>query len=94
MEGFGLVVLEAALCRLPVVAANLEGIRDAIQDGQNGYLVPSGDPAAFHQRISELLNNPKTARQFGLKSRRFTLKHYRWEPIADQYVAIYKTILQ
>lgn len=94
MEGFGLVTLEAALCEVPVVAADLEGIQDAIIDGQNGYLVASGDATAFQQRISELLSDPKAARSFGKKSRRYTLKHYQWPAIAERCVKVYERILQ
>jgi len=94
MEGFGLVVLEAALCELPVVAADLEGIRDAIDDGKNGYLVPTGDSTAFQQRISEILADPKAARRFGHASRQYTLKNYRWPAITKRYIEVYEQILQ
>ncbi len=93
MEGFGLVVLEAALCELPVVAAGTEGISDAISDGQNGYLVPSGDTVAFQDRISQLLLNPARAKQFGGRSRIFTLKNYRWDKIATSYIEGYQQVL-
>ena len=94
IEGFGLVVLEAALCGLPVVAADIEGIRDAIRDNQNGYLVPSGDTAAFTAKLGDLLDNPKQAQQFGHQSRAYTLGNFRWQPLARRYVEVYKQLLQ
>jgi glycosyltransferase involved in cell wall biosynthesis len=94
IEGFGLVVLEASLCELPVVAAGIEGIKDAVIDGQNGMLVPSGDAIAFQQRIGELLADPAAARKFGKKSRQYTLKHYQWDAIAERYIGVYKQTLQ
>lgn len=89
MEGFGLVVLEAALCKLPVVAADTEGIRDAIIDGRNGYLVPVGDAQAFQERINLLLANSDQAAKFGEQARAYTVAHYQWEAIADRYLSVY-----
>ncbi|MDZ4246817.1 MAG: glycosyltransferase family 4 protein, partial [Dehalococcoidia bacterium] len=57
MEGFGLVALETASCGLPVVASDLEGIKDAIQDGKNGFLLEPGNARIFTDKIKELLEN-------------------------------------
>ena len=54
IEGFGIVILEAGSCGLPVVASNLQGIRDAITDGKNGYLVGEGDVDGFLNRIRSI----------------------------------------
>jgi phosphatidylinositol alpha-1,6-mannosyltransferase len=51
MEGFGIVIVEAGSCGLPVVASNLQGIRDAVLEGQTGYLVEEGDADGFLNRI-------------------------------------------
>jgi phosphatidyl-myo-inositol dimannoside synthase len=44
MEGFGIVLLEANRAGVPAVASDLEGIRDVIEPGENGYRVPHGNP--------------------------------------------------
>jgi len=92
IEGFGLVVLEAALCELPVVAAETEGITDAVSNGDNGTLVPVQDVAAFTAAIDGLLNDPAVAKQFGRQARQFTLAHYQWTSIAERYVEAYKNL--
>lgn len=51
MEGFGLVAPEASAMGTPVVAAGIEGIRDAVLDGDTGLLVPEGDADAFREAI-------------------------------------------
>jgi glycosyltransferase involved in cell wall biosynthesis len=93
IEGFGLVTLEASLCELPVVAANTEGIRDAIHDGHNGVLVPVGDVAAFHRAIENFLQNTGHARKFGAKSRQFTLDTSTWNKLAENYIQQYQSLL-
>ena len=54
MEGFGLVTIEASLRGTPVVASELEGIKDAVTDGETGILLPPEDPAAWSRRLTEL----------------------------------------
>lgn len=92
MEGFGLVLLEASICALPVVAADTEGIKDAIQDGKNGVLVPVRDTVAFQRQIGCFLADKPAADKFGKQSRRFTLETYRWDKLADRYLAAYRRI--
>jgi glycosyltransferase involved in cell wall biosynthesis len=88
MEGFGLVVLEAAERGLPVVAANIEGLQDAISHGNNGYLVAAGDANAWQSRITTLLQDPDGLLQAGKLARSYVHAHYAWELIAARYEEI------
>lgn len=92
MEGFGLVLTEAAICELPVVAAGIEGIRDAVKDGQNGYLLDSEDAEGFVYKIQVLLQNRRELETFGKKARQYTLANYNWNSIANQFVDVYKEV--
>lgn len=51
IEGFGIVMIEAGSCGIPVVASNLQGLKDAVIDGQTGYLVAEGDSEGFLEKI-------------------------------------------
>jgi len=51
VEGFGIVALEAGSCGVPVVASNIQGLRDAVIDGKTGYLIKEGDVEGFLERI-------------------------------------------
>lgn len=60
MEGFGLVAVEAAVRGSLVVAADLEGLRDAVVPDETGVLVPAGDPVAWRTVLAGLLADPGT----------------------------------
>ena len=64
-EGFGLTVSEAMWKGRPVVASDVGGIRDQIEDGQTGYLVEPTDLAAFADRVNRLLGDPHDAERMG-----------------------------
>jgi glycosyltransferase involved in cell wall biosynthesis len=54
IEGFGIVVIEAGSCGLPVVASNLQGIKDAVTENKTGYLIDEGDTNGFLGRIRSM----------------------------------------
>lgn len=91
-EGFGLVALEAASCALSVIATNLEGISDAVTDGQNGVLVESENIDAFANKINSLLQNENARKALGQKTREFTVQNFAWPKIAQQYIEKFSEI--
>ncbi len=88
MEGFGLVVLEAGSSGIPVVAARLEGLKDAIQDGNNGFLVEHSNPEAWRAKLTELLADDFDRAQFGRDAHGYIVQHFDWDAIAARYVDV------
>jgi len=86
MEGFGLVVLEAASCELPVIASDLEGLKDAIQNGQNGFLVEPYNSESYKKKIEYLLSDDDFRKKFGQRARQYTIENYNWKKIAGRYL--------
>lgn len=76
MEGFGLVLVESALRGTPVVAAGLEGIRDAVVHGETGYLCEPGSAAAFARTLAPLILDAAKRRSAGLRFRMAAEKRY------------------
>lgn len=63
-EGFGLNLVEAMYCGLPVIASNNRGHATIIRNGENGYLVDKDDVETFAQRILSLSNDMSLRKQF------------------------------
>lgn len=92
-EGFGRVLLEASLCQLPIVASDIEGIPDAITHNKNGVLVQAESSKAHIAAILDILRDNKKAHKFGIKSRSYTLEHYNWQLVSENYVALYNSLI-
>ncbi len=105
-EPFGLVNIEAMACGLPVVATATGGIPEIVLDGETGLLVgfdrsddqfgSPRDPAAFARdlaaRVNELIADPARAKRLGETGRRRVVDHFSWPSIADQTVALYRSL--
>ncbi len=69
-EGYGLTAREAMAYGRPVVATDVGGLRDAIEDGVTGLLVPPRDPAALRAALTRLLDDPALRARLGEAARR------------------------
>ncbi len=88
-EGWGLTVVEANACGVPVIGSDRPGLRDSIRHGETGFLVPYGDVEAFAARAVELLSDA------GLWSRmsRAGLEWARsltWDRCADEMEILFR----
>tara|TARA_R100001143_G_C3343487_1_gene125518 strand:- start:317 stop:1387 length:1071 start_codon:yes stop_codon:yes gene_type:complete len=92
MEGFGLVVLEAALHARPVIASRLEGLADAINDGENGILLESENTEQYVMSIQALLQDQALLKETGNTARDYVLENYSWKNIAEQYLQIIESV--
>lgn len=92
-EGFGVVALEAAAMRLPIVSSRIPGCVDAVQDGRTGTLVPAGDGRALAEALSAYLLNPALRRQHGEAGRARVLQDFRPETLWAEAVSLYERLL-
>ena len=88
MEGFGLVMLEAGLCGLPVIASRLEGIADVVTEGENGHLVPSADAVAFRDAVMKYHSDASALRDAATRARLHTAARFGWSGVTDRYLEI------
>lgn len=94
VDGLPNTLLEAMAAGRPVIASKVAGVPLAIQDGENGRLVPPRDPAALAAAIVELLNNPALNQGFGEAARRKIETELNWKAIAGRYVQVFAEVLK
>ena len=68
-EGFSNAIIEAMAASLPVVATNVGGNAEAVEEGVSGFIVPSEDVAALSNAILRLLSDPSKAREMGAEKK-------------------------
>lgn len=89
-EGFGLVAPEAAAAGGLVLAAACDGLRDAVLDGETGFLIPSGDAQAWAEKISEIsLWSEQQRQEFTGRSALRAQAHYSWARVASATLDVY-----
>jgi phosphatidylinositol alpha-mannosyltransferase len=91
-ESFGLVLVEAFACATPVVASNIDGYVDVVEEG-TGLLVPPGDPGALARALIELLEDEKRRGSLGARAREVAEARYAWPKIVGRTVEIYESLL-
>jgi glycosyltransferase involved in cell wall biosynthesis len=86
-EGWGLTVIEANACGIPVVAADVPGLRDSVVHDQTGLLYPYGDIPAMSASIQELLSNSARCRRLSEHAVAWA-GQFTWERSAQKAVEI------
>ena len=93
-EAFGIVLLEAAMCRRPVVATTVGGVPEVVRDGETGMLVPYGDSRALSESITGLLANEGRMKKMGEAGRRLALERHTWPKVVDRILRAYGEALR
>ena len=91
-ESFGVAVVEAMSCGVPVVVSDADGFKEVVPDGIAGFVVGRNDAASAAARISYLLNNPEKAAEMGKAGRRHVLDCYTWTKSVDIMMDVYRPI--
>jgi phosphatidyl-myo-inositol dimannoside synthase len=82
VEGFGISLVEASACGLPVVAGRTGGIPEAVQDGVTGLLVDSDQPDEAAEAVRSLLVDRSQAAKLGARGRERVEQYYNWDRVA------------
>ncbi|MEA3273240.1 MAG: glycosyltransferase family 4 protein [Patescibacteria group bacterium] len=93
MEGFGVSMLEASSCKLPVVATGIEGIKEAVTSGENGFLIKLDNVSAWIKVLRKLIEDPELRHGFGEKAREYTIRNFEWNIIAKRYLKTFKQVM-
>ena len=85
------VAITATTLGRPIVASNLAGLAELVNDAKNGLLVPPGDPAALADALELLLHDETMRRRFERNSREYAQRALSWTPIGQHTAAIYQS---
>jgi glycosyltransferase involved in cell wall biosynthesis len=89
LEGFGLAVAEAMAVGLPVVIADMPGVREVIESGKEGLLAEPLLATDLAAKVRVLLDDPALARQMGAGGRRRAEQRYGLSTVAHQLLSLY-----
>jgi glycosyltransferase involved in cell wall biosynthesis len=92
-EGFSNAIVEAMAASLPVVATNVGGNAEAVEDGVTGSIVPVDDPVALSAAITRLISNPSQAKAMGEAGRNLVMEKFTTEAMMSKIAACYKDLL-
>ena len=88
MEGLGQTIIEALLMEKPVIATNIGGIPELIEDGKTGFLIEIGDHEDLIKKINRVFDQPVTASNMGSKGKEIMQEHFAWDSIAKKFMLI------
>jgi phosphatidylinositol alpha-mannosyltransferase len=91
-ESFGIVLVEAMAAGLPVVATDIPGYREVVDDGVEGLLVPPGDPVALEAALRRVLEDEELAKSLG-EAGRARARRYSWDVVGPEIEAVYAEVL-
>jgi glycosyltransferase involved in cell wall biosynthesis len=93
-EGLSNVILEAMASGIPVVATNVGGNPELVEDGRTGFLVPVADPVGIADGICRLLDRPEMARAFGQRARQRIMEEFAVEQMVRKTEELYSRLLE
>ena len=92
-ESFGMVLLEAMSCGLPIIASQVGGIPEIVESGKNGILVSSGSAAEIEKAVRCLLDDPLLRSRLSQNNISKIRSQFTWDKIAVQYQSVYHEAL-
>ena len=92
-EGFGMVLVEAMACGVPVVSTSSAGPASILRDGVDGYLVPVGDAAMLGERLARLVSDEALNRRMGAEARRAAVEAYDISHTGERLLETYDLLL-
>ncbi len=92
-ESFGVSIIEASACELPVVVSSAGGLKEVVEDGVTGLLVKPENPRETMTALEKLLINEDLRREMGRNGRKRVEKIYNWTDNVDEMLKIYQHFL-
>lgn len=92
-EGVPKVLIEAAACGRACVTTDTPGCREIVRHGVNGLLVPANDLDGLTDAVKQLIDDPDLRQSYGMKGREIVLQGYTQRQVAEETLALYRSLL-
>jgi len=86
-EGWGLTVLEANVCRTPVIASNVPGLRDSVKDGFSGILVPVRDAKTLGNAMMKVTEDAQFRQELSENAYKWA-EQFNWEFTTSKFMSV------
>ena len=93
-ENFGLTIVEAAACGLPVIASPTGGPKEILESSNNGLLVDVEDPLAIASALKKIIADESSWDKFSANGIKAASYHYSWKTHADKYIGIINDLFE
>lgn len=93
-EGFSNSLLEKMSYALPIVATDVGGNTDAIEEGESGFLVPAHRPDMLAERLSQFFSDPLLAKRMGKRAQERVASHFTLKGCVERYHEVYSALLK
>jgi len=94
-EGLPMALLEAAACGLPAVATNVPGTREAVVDGETGFLSAAGSAEALQGGMTRMMRlTPQERRDLGEQARDLVVERFSLDKVLDRWEQLYANLLR
>jgi phosphatidylinositol alpha-1,6-mannosyltransferase len=91
-EGFGIAVIEAALCGTPAIVSRGSGLSEAVADMETGMIVPEGDSAGVADAVCRMLGDDAFRAGLAKRARERALDGYTWTEVISRYDAVLREL--
>ncbi|MEP1305344.1 MAG: glycosyltransferase family 4 protein [Balneola sp.] len=93
-ESFGVSIIEASACELPVIVSDSGGLPEVVQDGKTGIVVPKENPLEAFKAMDFMYKNKSRAVEMGTKGRERIKRMYDWNSSIEQMEMVYRRIIK
>jgi len=93
-ESFGVSVIEASACEIPVIVSNTGGLPEVVEDELTGLIFPSKDVEKLFSKLELLIFNVELREKMGKAGRERVMKHFNWDDNLEHMVNSYNQILR
>lgn len=93
-ESFGVAVIEASACELPVIVSDAGGLPEVVRDGETGLVVPRDNVPALQAALERLLLDPALRERLGRNGRAHVEREFEWNHCVDLMEKVYTSLIR